>query len=123
MENAKILLAEDDEFVRRVVRRNFEDSTHEIVREESTLHGTIQALEDIRDGHLECDVLLLDGNLSRDSRDCADARIVVDLAHAYELGVKIVSISGMHMPDLGISVDSAPGKHHVDLLPAVVDTL
>lgn len=123
MENAKILLAEDDENVRHVIRKNFADSTHEIVREEATLHGTIQAIEDIRDGRLECDVMLLDGNLSRDSRDCEDARIVVDLAHAYELGVKIVSISSMHMPDLGINVDSAPGKHQIDLLPAVVDTL
>lgn len=123
MDNAKILLAEDNEMERYYVKKALRGSGHEVVREAEDLQTTIDALEDIRDGNLDCDVLILDGNLSRDSRQCADAKIVTELARAYNLGLRIVGFSTYSMTSLGIPVDIDPGKGQLDSLAAVLDTL
>lgn len=123
MDNARVCVAEDNEFERHYIRKALAGSGHEIVRENDTLDGTLQTLEDIRDGRLACDVLLLDGNLSPDSRDCADAKIVTELARAYNLGIKIVGFSTYRMSRYGVDVDVDPGKHQTDYLAAVIDTL
>lgn len=123
MENARVMIVDDNVWERRLVGKALVGSGHEVVHETDSLNSTLNALEDIRDGRLECDAIVLDGNLDRTSRHCADAKIVASLARAYELNVKLIGHSTYDMLAMGVELDSDPGKHQTHLLPEVLDNL
>ncbi|HEY5235851.1 MAG TPA: response regulator [Rhabdochlamydiaceae bacterium] len=104
MENARIIIIDDQVEVREDCRANLESRDHIIVGEAAS----VRQAEDLIEGLTESDVDLavVDGNLSRDTEGGVDGARITSLIHSKLPGVVVVgnSFSGsVRGADLNIS--------------------
>jgi len=124
MENAPVGIIEDNAAIRHATKRFLElTSSHRVISEASTLQEGLAMVDAIARGELDCQVLVLDGNLDSTQVDGSDARAIVERVRAHELGVKIIGFSGYSMQRLGVEVDIDLGKDNYADLGKTIDAL
>lgn len=128
MKSADILLVEDVSFVREVVRERLE-APYRITREAATLDEALEAIEDVAQGNLACDVVVLDGDLvdldesSRHPFAGYAASQVVSRIRQMELPLKVIGFSANSLTELGIPVDVDVQDKNVEDLQASLTAL
>lgn len=95
MEKAKIVVMEDNEDQRLFLRNILKKNGHSVVAEAVNRAAALALLDEINQGELECDAIILDGNLTKGAVDCRDAQDVNDKRK--ELGIKIPLIGFSHL--------------------------
>ena len=113
MDNAKVVVFEDDQFFRERAVRKVELGGHNVVATADTLPRALTVVEQMAAGKLACDVVLLDGNLDKTKDDGSDARAITDAIRKSDRlkKVKIVGISIKYLKsDYGIGADYDLGK-------------
>jgi CheY-like chemotaxis protein len=127
MDNANVLIFEDYDSVRDLVRRLMDMAGHTVVGEAVTFDEAMEALEAVEAGDQECDVVILDGNLHRTNSgdNNRDAREITKYIRSHELAIKIVGFSGgLPMSEDGIDVDTElRDKTKVTQLPQLIAEL
>ncbi len=124
MENAKVVVMEDDPEWRGLVRDRLGDSPHVITREATNLEEALTAIDEMASGELKCDVVILDANLSPDSPlDGCDGLAISAKLQGHNLGVMVLGFSSTYMRDYGIQVDEDPTKLGLTDIPTVIDEL
>ena len=78
-------------------------------------------IELIDDGELDCDIVILDDNLTLHAHDGQDGRILAETIRDRALPVKIVGYSLGKMAAYGVPVDV--GKQNIHTLRTVLDKL
>lgn len=122
-------MVEDAYFAREAVRRKLADTSHMLVREAATLQDAVTAIDDIAGDELDCDVVLLDGDLdmrtpgARHPYPGYAASMVVSRIREHGLGLKVVGFSANSLTELGIRVDIDLTKQNIDGLEAALAEL
>lgn len=89
----------------------------------TTREAAIEIIDEIASGeHKPYDIFILDGDLSPESHDGADAKLISD--HISELGLtaKIIGLSSEPLNPYDVSVDEDLGKENVAELSQVVES-
>jgi|GEM_PF-3033994 len=121
MEHASVLLVEDNPASQEAVRDVLENSGHQLLKPVDTREKALEALDLIKDGALDCEVVILDGNLSRRSTNGEDARVIADRIRELKLPLKIIGFSIIDMSSYGIEVDADPTKDGYEQIPNIID--
>ena len=91
MENAKVIIIEDDPMTREDCRLNLEVRNHVIVGEAGTVGQAEQLIDSLQSA--EVDLAVVDGNLSRGAVDGAEGEHIAGLIHVKLPGVVVVGCS------------------------------
>jgi CheY-like chemotaxis protein len=125
MENANIVLVEDNNIAREAVRKSLAATSHSINCEATTVDEALAAVNDIACGKLACDVVILDGDLDfhsshRHPHAGYAAKEVVNRIHALSLSLKVIGFSANSLAELGISVDIDLPEKNLDGLETAI---
>lgn len=127
MEKAKIYHIEDDAFFSNVIRMSLDigGNGHTLIGNAGTIDEALSALEDRSKNLLDFDLLLLDGNLSRESRSGADAKKIIQYIKELNLNLIIIGCSGDNLKDNFVEVDYELNKTDftVDKLVKLIDEI
>lgn len=123
MEHAKVLLVEDKVIFHDAVRDVLENSGHILIEPPvDNIEKALEILDQIKAGELPCDVIILDGHLSRKSANGEDARIIDKRSRELNLAVYIIGFSATNMSDYGIVVNADPTKDGYAQIPSIIDS-
>lgn len=121
MEQAKIVLIEDDEGVASVAKLALEIYGHEVIYHTETRDEAMSTLNQIEEEELGVDVFLLDGKLSEESGLGEDAHIISQEIRTKQLGGIIIGFSSDKLPE-DICDYQAPSKNILTVLN-IIDSL
>lgn len=121
MEGARVALIEDREQMRRMMRLLLEDNGHEVVAEASDLDEALALVDDMADGVVEADVVLLDGNLQPATDTGEDARRVSERLQNRGVTTAVLGFSLSSMERYGIQVTADPGKDPTAVMQAIAE--
>ena len=96
MENARVVVIEDDEIVRKVLVRRLEAYGHSVLHQAITIEEARELIADLHPDD-RIDVVITDANLARNRRDNAD-------------GAEIVRLTREKLPDTAIYEFSGSGS-------------
>lgn len=91
MENARVIIIDDDPTIREDCRLNLEARNHVIVGEASSVVEAQELVNGLSPNEL--DIAVIDGNLSRQSEGGVDGERIAALIHAKLPGVTVVGAS------------------------------
>lgn len=123
MENARIVIFEDNASIRNILTTVMDMSSHSIVAEAATAADALAVVDRMAAGELEADVVVLDGNLDKDSTKCENAKQIAAAMREAGLTAKIIGFSSYELKDFGIAVDVDLTKQHAMRLGKVIDSL
>ncbi len=106
MESARVLVIEDDDGIRDSLQRYLALGQHIVKREAATLLAALAAIDDMHQGSLDCNVIILDGNLRPGLTDGSDAKDVLERVKNTGITAKIIGLSGNSMKNYGLKVDA-----------------
>jgi CheY-like chemotaxis protein len=122
MENAKILIVDDRPDIPKRVGMVLMGSGHEISSVAATRHEAYQRLKEIKDGILDCNVVLLDGNLHSDSTNAEDAEAISQHIEEEGVPVRVIGFSASPMPS-SVVLDIDVSKPNLAQLEDEIDAL
>ena len=102
MEKAKIVVMEDNEDQRLFLRNILKKNGHSVVAEAVNRAAALALLDEINQGELECDAIILDGNLTKGAVDCRDAQDVNDKRKELGIRIPLIGFSHLSLSELGI---------------------
>jgi len=119
MEKAKIAIIEDYEPMRLLAKTYLEMHDHIVVGEAGSRSDAIGLVDSIANGYIPTDVILLDGNLTPNTRNFSDASAIVE--RIKELGVlkPILGFSSESLLEHGIDVIADTYKDMDRLINAI----
>lgn len=120
MERARILLIEDAVHMHEIVQLMLLGSGHEIRQTATTRDEALTHIDHIKDRELDCNVVILDGNLSPGSKNGEDAIVISRRICELELPVKVIGFSANSMPP-EVTVHADLSKLRADDLSVVID--
>jgi CheY-like chemotaxis protein len=120
MENAKVVLFEDNKHVIDLIHLIFNQTSHEIVAEAATRKEALDVIEHIQAGDLHADVIVLDGALDS-TNPGADAKFITTVVREWKLAAKVIGFSTYPMDELGVEVDLDVGKNPFLLARSIND--
>lgn len=125
MEVGKVAIFEDDPHFSERAARFIEmgESPHTVVATANTLDGALEVVGQIAEGELECNVVVLDGNLTPETADGRDARTITAAIRDAKLPVKIVGFSLDRMSAYEVEVSVDLGKQNTRDIRRVIDEL
>lgn len=127
MEKARILHVEDDAFFSNIVRMSLDVdyNGHAVVARAYTLDDAIAALYANASDKNDFNVVLLDGNLSRESQKGEDAKKIVSMIKELNLDLITIGCSGDKLMENFIEVDYELPKANfdVDKLVALLNSI
>lgn len=91
MENARVIIVEDDARIRKIFRENLEACEHMVVGEAESVAGAVAMVNGLRPE--DVDVAVVDGNLSRRSEHGSDGERVANYIHEKLRGVIVIGAS------------------------------
>lgn len=91
MENARIIIIEDDPTTRADCKANLEVSKHTVVAVAGSVDTAMRLVDHLTPDDVDC--AIVDGNLSATSRDGADGERVAEYIHARLRGVVVIGFS------------------------------
>lgn len=123
MENARVVIFEDNERIRLGTERTLIRARHTVVAYAGTVAASLAVVEQLRDpdNPLTCDIIILDGNIDKGSAEGDDARTIFDATRRFPiLSAKIIgnSLSSLR-EDYGIPVNADAFKDPVQLLEII----
>lgn len=102
-ENAKIFIAEDVKYWRRVLKRELKREGHDVLLVASTLPEAINKVRKFREKGIQ--VAIIDGNMNPDnSGGDHDGEVLVDVIRTLEPEVKIIGMSSHKIKGVDINV-------------------
>lgn len=101
MEKARVAIIEDAESFRELARIALEHHGHSVIAEAKDVPSAFALLEEIKHG-LVCDVILLDGNLTKGPTDFKDAHSIFEKYKKLELETPIIGYSSGSLAEEGI---------------------
>jgi CheY-like chemotaxis protein len=123
MKNANVLLFDDNDNVRQLARFWLDRAGHMVVGEATSLDEALATLDAVAQGEPECDILILDGDMSGrgTGQNAVDATLVTSRIREHGLSMKIIGFSaGEPLSDQGVPVDIDFDKMEVSKLPDVI---
>lgn len=102
-ENAKVFIAEDDRYWRRVLKRELKRGGHNVLLVASTLLEAIDKIKKFREEGIQ--VAVIDGNLNPDNLGGGrDGEMLAEAIHALEPEVKIIGMSSHNIKNVDQNV-------------------
>jgi CheY-like chemotaxis protein len=123
MEHAKVLLIEDAPHFQMLVGMMLEGSGHEVCDTAETRESALEKLKLINERKLNCNVVILDGNLSGHRTNGEDAQIIAKCIHDLGLPVRIIGFSASFMHEYNVKVDADVRKEGASQLVDIIDEL
>jgi hypothetical protein len=124
MEKANVVLIEDGHDHRELVQRHIDVSDHEITREATTFEEGMAVIDEIANGEVPCDVVILDGNLDPSlPKDYRHARALLGKMRELQLNVKIIGFASYKLSKFDIDVDADLDKTEAAQLIPTIDNL
>ena len=120
MENARIIIVEDNSALRAACRRNLEAAKHLVVAEAGSVLGALELVDGLAEGDEAVDIAVVDGNLSSESEDGRDGERIADYIHE-KLGS--VTVIGWSLDGYVAGADVSVPKHDAWALDAMVKEL
>jgi CheY-like chemotaxis protein len=105
MENARVVVIEDNPIPRRIVRAALETNGHQIVAEAASMEQAMEVIGRLAINELEADVILLDGNLDSNKVDYSDARQIMAELKQANIGAAVLGFSGELLKDINPPID------------------
>lgn len=96
---------------------------HEMAAQAETVEEALAIVEDMQQGNLEVDAVLLDGNLDSYQVHCDDAKRIALAMKEAGLTTPIVGISAYELQKIGIPVDVDITKTRLMTLNNALDAL
>lgn len=119
MEGARIAVIEDREQLRQAMRLLLEHHGHEVVAEAADLDEALALVDDMADGVVKADVMLLDGNLQPATDTGEDARLISERVLNRGLAIAVLGFSLGSMHRYGVEVTADPGKDPIAVVEAI----
>ena len=91
MDNARIIIIEDDPMIMDVCRRNLEVKNHRIIGEAATVAAAIDLVDSLKSEDI--DLAVVDGNLTHGARGGDEGEHITALIHQKLPGVVVVGSS------------------------------
>ncbi|MDB5164925.1 MAG: hypothetical protein JWL89_551 [Candidatus Saccharibacteria bacterium] len=123
MTNANIVMIEDDELTRCMMRLQMVGAGHIVTGEAATREDALSLINEVALGRIACDIITLDGNLGEPDKDCADALAIATQARAQHVSAVIIGMSSYSLTERGVPVDLDLTKSHIGQLAATVNEL
>ncbi len=126
MKNANVLIFDDNDNVRQLARFWIDRAGHTVVGEATTLDDALASVDALAQGEQECDVLVLDGDMSGRGagQNAVDATIITSRIREHGLSLKIIGFSaGEPLSEQEVAVDVDLDKLEVKQLPAIIEAL
>ena len=127
MENAKILHVEDNNHFSKVITRslNLENQGHAIIETATNIEDASNSLYRIARNEININLVLLDGNLSRESSNGADAKRVIEIMRELNLELFTIGCSEDNLKINSVDVDfELPKKDFgIDKLIALINSI
>lgn len=102
-ENAKVFIAEDVKYWRKVLKRELKKEGHDVLLVASTLPEAINKLRKFKEKGIQ--VAVIDGNMDPDnSGGGQDGEVLVGIIRALEPKVKIIGMSSHKIKGVDINV-------------------
>ncbi len=117
MENARIIIVEDNSMLRTQCRANLEAAKHQVIGEAVSVVGAVRLVDDLAEKEEKVDIAVVDGNLSPDSESGADGERVANYIHE-KLGS--VTVIGWSLDGKVAGADMNVQKHDAWALDAMV---
>lgn len=105
MEHARIALFEDQDAIRQMVIAVLGNTTHEVVAEAKTVNEALDVVQQVENGDIKIDVVMLDGNLDGGRTDCTDALKIATDIKKRGIPAVIIGFSTYQLQGMGIPVD------------------
>ena len=100
MENARIVVFEDDPKVVKMLQTSADMTNQEIVGVANTLDESLNLID-----LTEFDAAIVDGNLDSGTLDCSDGRKIVDAIRTKREGAVIVWFSSITAEDANVEIE------------------
>ncbi|OVE78635.1 hypothetical protein BVY00_02245 [bacterium G20] len=120
MENARIIIIEDNSMLRTQCRANLEAAKHQVVGEAGSVLGAVRLVDELTEEEETVDIAVVDGNLSRESEGGTDGERVANYIHE-KLGN--VTVIGWSLDGKVAGADMNVQKHDTWGLDAMVKEL
>ena len=121
MEGARVVVFEDNDRLREHACLELENHEHQVTAYAKTLRQALAVVEDIADGEIQADVVLLDGNLGGENRDCYDARQICQRMQERGVAAKVIGFSAGDMRMHGVDVDFDSQKNIFAAIDAIAE--
>lgn len=117
MENARILHIEDDPFLTNIVKLalDIDVEGHKVVEKALNMDEARMTLNKRAIGESDYNVVLMDGNLSRESRNGADAKKIVAMIKMLNIDVVTIGCSGDELKANLVDVDYEISKNNFSI--------
>lgn len=119
MEEARVVVIEDDEMHRELARQYLAKRKHSVVAEASTVPEAFVLVDRIAASEIEADVILLDGNLTPEAYDGEDARRIAERMSEARVTAKIIGFSLGSMEEYGVEVHADTFKDMHAVIQAI----
>jgi CheY-like chemotaxis protein len=106
MENARIVVFEDQARAQDLFKKILTQAGHEVIATAQTRADAIRAVNEA-----DFDVAVVDGNLDAFDEDCSDGRAITEEIRKQKHGAKIVWFSSFEADKLGIDCDADSKKN------------
>ena len=127
MENAKILHIEDNIYFIDVVKTslNLDQQGHSVIEIANNIEDASKSLYRIARNEININLVLLDGNLSRESSNGADAKRVIEIMRELNLELFTIGCSEDNLKINSVDVDfELPKKDFgIDKLIALINSI
>ena len=127
MENAKILHVEDNKLFSKAITRslNLENQGHAIIETATNIEDASNSLYRIARNEININLVLLDGNLSRESSNGSDAKRVIEIMRKLNLELFTIGCSEDNLKINSVDVDfELPKKDFgIDKLIALINSI
>lgn len=120
MENARIIIVEDNSMLRAGCRKNLEASKHLVIGEAGSVFGAVRLVDELVENDEAVDIAVVDGNLSRESEGGADGERIANYIHEKLGGVTVI---GWSLDGKVAGADMNVPKHDAWALDAMVKEL
>ncbi len=119
MENANIVVFEDDTFLREAFGPLATAEGHSVIAEAGNLADALSVVDRIISNEILADVIVLDGNLGFTDKSGNDAREIIKALKPAADRIKIVGFSSLSMAEYGLNVHAESGKSVTKVLKAI----
>lgn len=123
MENAQVAVFEDKTELYEVIETVLNDAGHAITAVADNLDVALEKLRLIKSGDIDCDIIILDGNLRAGMYCGSHAMEIVEFIEENDIDVQVIGFSADPMSDYDISVDGEVKSKHVHDLPRAIGEL
>ena len=128
MEQARIVLVEDSDSIRQLLREELTEKGHLIVREASAPYEADRVADELASRRLQADFVVLDGNLTPDSYDSLHAVRFVErlqIARVFPGLLDIIVFSGNDQLPQALQINDIykAQKPAIDTIPFIIEAL